>query len=100
MNDCVKAVCGENIMVIEINEELYALVNGDNVLFARYPDSFYKQGYFREPDHVSDRDLRMALRAIRDVSERMKPDSAWRNCLGRLDGEEVKRSCKKFLESI
>lgn len=86
----VVAVCGNSIFVVELSDKVYALVNGDSCLFSRYPDSFYKQGYFEEPEEpIALGRKKQIMSAIKDTIDKMTEENIREYCLGSLKKEDV-----------
>jgi len=97
MPKLVKAVCGDHIVVVELSENVYALVNDDICLFAHNPDSFYKQGYYEEPSEpFTVKRIKGILGSIRKSIESMTPQNAYEYCLGRITKEEIEEAYNKL----
>ena len=103
MNDFVEAVRGRGIVVIRLSEQVHALVNtecegSEGILFARYPDSFYKHGYFEEPPEDLDHKIvEKAIQKIRCAVDEMNEDNAYQTCLG-LTAKKVQIALDEFSE--
>ena len=87
----VRAVRGENGIVLELQEGLFAFVNGDACMFASNPDSFYKFGYFEKPDTVPKEMIRKALESIGKAVEELSEENDWQTCIG-LSAGEIKKA--------
>ncbi len=104
MYDFVEAVRGRGIVVIRLSEQVHALVNtecdgSEGVLFARYPESFYKHGYFEEPPEDLDRDIvKKAIKKIRYAVDELNEDNAYETSLGRLTTKEIRTALDEFSE--
>jgi len=83
MGRFVQATCGDNIVVVELGPDVFALVNGDECLFAKNPDSFYKQGYYTEPEKpFTSGQIRAILKTIKKTIDEMTDKNYFQYCLG------------------
>lgn len=83
--------------VVKIGDGVYALVPLDGVHcnFSFDPNTFYKFGYFMEPDELAPEAVGRVLDTLNKDIEQLNKENEWKQCV-EVTIDEIRSAWKKF----